>query len=424
MDKKFLEDYHAKEDEYLKKFIDDVMTNGPEKAKPYPYENRFYKLQQPLVRAEHTTIQTDDEKIWSQIPFSGSLILALHACSEKSFAKLHGFEISDIPKLIELSKEIGKVQFTLRSDVYHYENLDYLDDVFTELKPPVSPFYPIESTADIKQYNLWIEEFHALSEIKYGVLLAKQAINIGESEKFLVQSLDYSAHAYASLKVLEMEEEVEILSNLMIDDPISAYYMFEKYFVLLTPKFDGLKANNNVSFNHMKRVSMNPNLESKEITFPVEIGRNILKKLVQHPTSFYGCMNVIENYQQNDLYKLLKSLDKSAKSDNQDLFKKTTSELEQVLDNVWKDVKKIETTKEGIRSGISITLGLIGEFATTVLSGYEGILAGIGFNVLDRRLEMNNVSVSEKIAKMSRSNSLVNIYDFQKKYNNNKNTSI
>lgn len=416
MDKKFLEDYHAKEWEHLKEFYDDVMTNGPENAKPYPYEDRFYKLQQPLVRADHTTIQTDDEKIWSQIPFSGSLILALYASSEKNFANLHGFEISDIPKLIELSKETGKVQFTLRAYAYEYENLEHLNDVFTELKPPVSPFFPTESMVDIKQHDLWKEEFRALAKVKYGFVLAKRIVDIDESEKFLARILEISAETYARLKGLGMNEEVETLSNLMIDDPRTAYIMFEKYFVLLTPKFDGLKANSNVSFNHMKRVSIYPDLKSKEITFPVDVGKNIMKKLVQYPTSYHGCINVIENYQQNDLYKLLKSLDDSAKSENPDLFQNTVTELGQTLDNVWKDAKKIDTIKEEIRGGISVTLGLIGGFATTILSGYEGILAGIGFNVLDRRLEMKNTSISEKIAKILKSNSLVNIYDFQKKY--------
>ena len=416
VDKKFLEDYHEKEWERLKEFYDDVMTEGPEKAKPYPYDDRFCNLKQPLVRADHTTIQTDNEKIWSQIPFSGSLILSLHTCSEQNFARMQGFDISDIPKLIDLSKETGKVQFTLRAFAPEYENLEHLNDIFTELKPPVTPFFPTESIVDPKQHKLWVEEFFELAKVKYRYGLAKTIIDADESAGFFSRSMTESADVYARLKTLGMDEEVEKLSNLLIDDPRTAYIMIEKYFVLLTPKFDGLKATSNVSFSHMKRVSISPDLKSSKITFPVDIGKNIMKKLIQHPTSYHGCINVIENYQQNDLYKLLKSLDHSAKSENPDLFKKTTKELDQVLDNIWNDAKKIDTTKEEIRGGISVALGLIGGFATTVLSGYEGILAGIGFNIADRRLEMNNISVSEKVAKMLKSNSLVNIYDFQKKY--------
>ena len=376
MNKNFLDEYHAKEWEHLMEFHDDVMRNGLEKAKPYPYNNRFFRPQQPLIRAEQLTIQTDCEKIWSQIPFSGSLIITLIACSEKNFPKLHGFEISDIPKLIELSKETGKVQFTLQSYPTQYENLEHMNTIFTEVLPPVSPLLPTESMVDIKQFGLWKEEFHALAEIKYGIVLAKNITNMYESERFLEHLLDHSAEVYARLKILGMSEEVEMLSNLMIDDPKLAYTMFDKYFVLLTPKFDGLKAGNNVSLNRMKQNSISSNLDYKKITFPVEVGKNIMKKLVQHPTSYQGCIEVIENYKSNDLYDLLIAMDNSAKSQNLDLFRKSTKELDQILDNVWNDANKINMMKDRIRDGISVAIAIVGGFASNFLVNHEGILAG------------------------------------------------
>lgn len=415
MKKEFLENYKAKELEEYEKYVKEVLEQGAENSGIFPRESRFSKLNRPLVRAESSSYYTDNEKIWSQIPFAGTLLISLYSAREENFLRFQGFEKSDISKLIDLAKETGKVQFGLRVDPVDYEGLDYLEPIFTELRPPVFAFTPLESLTDLKTWEKWRQEYFALASVTFDLGLAYQVHNMGESKEFYFNVRDACANAYAKMKLLKMDEVIEIISNLMIDNPKNAYSIFEKYFVILTPQFDSLKASCNLSLNHMKRFDINFKDKKDGVLFPVDIGKYVMKKLVQNPTSYHGCMNVIENYKQNDLYNLLSSLDTAVKGRDKDLFDKNTDDLNTVLDNVWSDAKKIEGQKENIRTGISVVLGIIGDLATSA-GGNLGILAGLGFNVADRKLEASNSSISEKIVRGINSDFMVNIYDFTDTY--------
>ena len=86
-----------------------------------------------------------------------------------------------------------------------------------------------------------------------------------------------------------------------------------------------------------------------------------------------------------------------------------------ILDNIWKDSKKIKFKSEISSFGVSVSLGLIGYLA----SGLEGvgILTALGYNTLDKILDIKLESISEKIAKIISPNYLVSIYDFKGKHN-------
>ena len=88
--------------------------------------------------------------------------------------------------------------------------------------------------------------------------------------------------------------------------------------------------------------------------------------------------------------------------------------MSEILDNVWNDAERLRMEAAGIRFGVSLNLGLIGEIAAG-LPGL-GIMAGLGFTAVDKFWGMQNDSVSEKIAKFVNPNYLVSIYDFKKKH--------
>jgi hypothetical protein len=48
--------------------------------------------------------------------------------------------------------------------------------------------------------------------------------------------------------------------------------------------------------------------------------------------------------------------------------------------------------------------------------GFGGLLAGLGFNALDRALDMNDSSIAKRLAEMINKDYLVNIYDFRQKF--------
>ena len=120
---------------------------------------------------------------------------------------------------------------------------------------------------------------------------------------------------YSMLKILNMNDAVDELSAAITDNPEHALKLFHKHHVLLDPKFDPLKASKNLSAKIMQLMNVDDSdIFDSKIPPSTEIGEYIMKKLVQNPSSFNAAEHVIDMYAQNDLYKILQSLDTGLKS--------------------------------------------------------------------------------------------------------------
>lgn len=117
----------AKEEEEYGDYVN--RASSSEELLRYPNNQRFHKLNEPLVYSDPFCYNNYKQKIWSQIPFAGTLIISIRNVSKENCLDRNGFEPSDIDNLIELAKE-GRVQFGLQTDVRLYEGLDYLDPIF------------------------------------------------------------------------------------------------------------------------------------------------------------------------------------------------------------------------------------------------------------------------------------------------------
>ena len=69
---------------------------------------------------------------------------------------------------------------------------------------------------------------------------------------------------------------------------------------------------------------------------------------------------------------------------------------------------------KGLSIGCSIGLGLVGLMATQPEMGIGGLLAGLGFNVIDSQF---NPKMSSKLAQRLMPNHLVAIHNFKEKHN-------
>jgi hypothetical protein len=87
----------------------------------YPSLQRLGIVHQPIVLAARNTYLFDKEKIWSQIPFVGSLLIALSAYNKDRMLNGCGFDVNDIPNLIDLAKETGRVRFGLADPPQYFE---------------------------------------------------------------------------------------------------------------------------------------------------------------------------------------------------------------------------------------------------------------------------------------------------------------
>lgn len=89
MDKEFLEDYTAKEQEEIEKYHKKILNGSINLEEQYPPKSRFNKINDPVGRV------IPNKSIWPQIPLFGSSIVSLMPVKKNEFSSL-GFNLSDI----------------------------------------------------------------------------------------------------------------------------------------------------------------------------------------------------------------------------------------------------------------------------------------------------------------------------------------
>lgn len=315
MDKKFLSEHDSEIRSIYRKWHKNLIKNPNE---PHPIISSLGEIKYPIVQSEPHLHAFDGQKIWTQVPFAGTLLVSLFNVPKEMCLRENGFEPSDIPDLIRLSKETGKIKFTLQTNPLEYEGLDYLDPIFQEFKPIAqlsdnTKFGKINENESKK----WITEFFEIGSIRYLKELRYNVLKSGGNENFVNSLIDGRASTWERMKILKMDEDIENLSKVMVDEPQNAEKLFTAYIMITAPIFDPLTNHYNYSLGRLKAYSVNPYQENANIRIP-EIGKLILKKLVLNPGNYYGCIETIQKYEENDLYKLLRSFEDGVSSKNPD----------------------------------------------------------------------------------------------------------
>jgi hypothetical protein len=90
------------------------------------------------------------------------------------------------------------------------------------------------------------------------------------------------------------------------------------------------------------------------------------------------------------------------------------------MNNVWKSADKVKLVGEGVKDGISVVIGGVGAFASSLI-GVDpttgGLLASLGFRAMDRALSRVEMPIGDRLSRLFNNEYLVNIYDFKQKYN-------
>lgn len=407
MKKERLIDYAVKENDLFEKHMKNAVDST--ELLQYPPKDRFLKLNEPLVFFDPFSYFNYKEKIWFQIPFAGTLMISLRNVPQNDCLNYHSFEPNEISQLIELAKDKGKIQFGLQTLPTEYENLDYLDDIFNELNPPVLFTQPFESLADNKILDKWRTSFDQHASISYYEAFEK--IRQIPSPNYVSNLIEQHRGIYLSLKLLQWDNAIENLENVMIDDPILAMNLFEKYAILIGPKFASFTPNVSWGLKELKRFDLDANSLSN--TFYPEIGSYILKQTMLHPFDYHECRSVIDHYDQNQLYTVYKSLYRSVQNQTFSDLTENIESIKEIMDNAWADGSKLVGKNKTIKIALDVVLGLCGAAASTLAGvGYPGLLAGLGFGVLTNNTPWSS-GLSEKILKHLQPDYLVNIYDFQ-----------
>lgn len=415
MDKGYLENYHAKEKEEMTKFLKNIYNQKLNSS--YPDKDRFHKLKEPVGKAFFPI-----ESIWPQIPLFGSLIIEISPIPEHLFYQSHGTEKKDFEKLIDFSKETGKVQFMINGNPETFRGLDFLLPLFEEMRPPISYSIPMASLFEFNELKNYVNEFNTLINIPSQKGMSFKDVhaniaNLGVSRYSLNEVLDENRVYYAFFKGYGYDNIVDCYEDLVIIDPEkAALFLAGMAKLIVEPKLEAFKSDRIFSFEAL--TELNNSLNSTDLIGKTnnihEIGKFLFNKLTFMPEGFEACKDVIARYKQEDLYKVSSSLHEGVIKQDQDLVCKKNIELSEILDNVWSDAK-LENRIKGVSYGIPISMALVGTLASGALAGGVGLLAGLGIEGVSEIFDQE--SIGEKLAKKTVPNHVVNIFDFKKKYN-------
>jgi hypothetical protein len=420
--KEFLEDYEAKELEEYGKFKKRIIDGkfGPDDV--FPQTNRFPELRKPISRVFDIIESSAQDSIWSRIPLAGSSIQGLPPYPESMFSRYVGFSPKQIPEVIEFTKETGKLQFVLRHFPTKYLKCEYLEPIFSELRPPVGVNFPPDFFFEKREWKRGLVEFDTLAELKaYPHIRSWSLDATGTIEPAEVLIGQYR-HTYMGLKALGYRRIVEELENSLVTAIDEAAKIITIAGLLITqPFFDPLVhsfAYDTSFYSLAVGFAKAHSLDIPTPTFPVEIGEFVIRKLVHCAPSLNSCKQLIYEYEDTDLYKLHNALAEGIVKNAPDVVTKSSKDLSVVLDDIWKDKSLPKRVRE-LKVGVPVLFGVVGGLACGISGGIGGILAGLGFSVIDKLLGGTTEGIAEKIAKLRSPNWEVIVYDFKKKYSLN-----
>ncbi len=286
-----------------------------------------------------------------------------------------------------------------------------------------------EFISKTKEFDDAFIEFDTLANISF-YKYVEQASRSPNVKRYYGPGVDVNkrvrlvAYTFASLEILGYHELKEYISCALTEQPILALRLLETLSVLIVdPRSNPFDAIHNVTRRELestlvdlpKKVAADSGLDLRP---PIcEIGKFLMNKLAPYPTSFEACREMCDSYKHYDLHQVMLALQQAVKTEDYSGIRSESKQLSDILDNIWDDTKKIIKRANLIRAGIPLSIALLGEVAAGPIgASVGGLLAKLGYDTVEKVIEIKTDSLSEKIAKYSVPNYLVNIFDFKKKY--------
>jgi hypothetical protein len=391
MDIKFLEEYQMREVEAA-----DRIPNVSE---------RVGKLKPPIFFAIDPR-----SLIWSQVAFSGTVICPLYPAPPDEF-----LNEETIPDIIQFVKDTHKIQFFLNSPPTYYKNCDYLEPLLRQLSPPIYSNPTPAYKGSIEKCNHLMDS--CSDEINELVLFSPEWQHLlkGDLGRY---SMNFVTQTYTFLRYFGFNEIADtFIDNILINPEFAYWYIYNAGKFITNPLTDQFKSNYSWEINDIQDATMigiDIQLSSERKSFP-EVGSFLMRECVHYPPSLEACKFLINRYEDNDLYNVFSSLNKAAieRSDNTIIQK--SSEIGEILNNVWKD-KKIKNRSVAINYGIFLSCGFVGYITAGSTGGTLGLLGSMGLNVIDSTKNQFLDQFSELISRKIASPYMATIYDFKKKY--------
>jgi len=370
--------------------------------------------------------------IYPQIPFGDPLIVVLHPYPPNKFEKICGFELSQVEKLLSFAKETGRLQFVLHGYPSHFHELNFLEPIFRELKPPIwvadmDRIMPFEQYKEcIIEFDTWVKNF------KFRENYISSALKQGFSENFALRSLyDTLGFTYCVLKYFGYKDIIEHIENqfLGIAESLSSFEKGKHAQAILNtlifcnklivePLGFPLEHDRIYSLEFLNLLnsavpnvsaSLQPITGHKYYEVAEFLFEKLPKKNVPFPENIEACREVIYRYEAEDLYGALKALSSVIRKKESEEIVHKTQDVEEILDNVWKDVNKVKTQRLAAKAGIvafTSSLSLVG--------GFVGFVSNIIFQAFSELLDIGN-RVSKSLVRIFNPHMSL-LFDFKQKY--------
>ena len=417
MDKYFLRDYEAKEKEEIESFLKTVSEGKFLKSDRFPSEQRFKNLHLPVTYKGSTGVP-----LWPVVAFSGSVVVPLLPAEPQTFEQMHGFRTKEIDHMVSFAEETGKIQFVLLRPPTDYTRLDFLDPIFTRLKPPQFMGIPVTAFASRNILDKYYEEFSAVAEAGYRQYVYKTSTYSSNKEVFdsLMTNLQGNYMMIRALAAPEMSEDfAKIFST---DYEMGSKIIDMLNILVLRPLRNPLRSVEAYSMNEIgyaQKYAASSGIKNEGKVFPCELGKLLLRKLTHYPESLEACKQLTALYEDNDVTKLFNAINEGITKNDSDILIKKEHELSAALDNVWEN-KSIERRSDAIKFGVPLALGAIGTIAAGLPGAYAGLLSGLGFDALDKIFEFKGESFTENISKAFAPSYQTIIFEFQKAHHSTK----
>ena len=422
MNREFLKNYNAKESEEI-----DRISRFPMPQAINEYKKRFPHIQEPIAWSHGRM------SIWPQIPLCGTLMVRLSPLANdfaktKPFAVYHGFDAADVEDLVTFARRTGRISFVLGREPIEYLGLDFLDPIFQELKPPRDQGGVRHTAQQWQRLENKKVEFDTLAKnTLYKEMMKEEATPL---RPMLGPGFDIRhtfrayANTYGILDLLGYTQLTQLILDALLEpDAGNARQLLSIYQELIAaPAWELIKGIHNVNpaglLNPVPLLLGKPEGNEVLTTLPrsLEIGKFLMQKLVPYPTGFEACRAMCDRYDHYDLQRVLCSLQEGVSGADYSEIESDRIKLTNLFENVWQDSIKVEQRKKMFGAGIPLALAVLGSTAGGLAGSFTGLLAGLGFAVADKLVDIQTDSLSEMAARHLTKGYLVNIFDFRKRY--------
>jgi tetratricopeptide (TPR) repeat protein len=430
MDREFLINYEAKEKEKLKKYFEKLQMG-------WIRENDRYSLGTRLNLGKIYTMLAPVGNLWCQIPLYDTTVIALRPIKDiREFERVHTFDIEDIDRLVDFAKKTNRVQFVLGRSPQLYENMDFLDTVFNEIKPPYLEELGLSGRIDEEKVKLWKDQFKSCVKDTKSLdcIYSHPVYDYYKHFKMSYdQAIEMLSNYFSELRAFallydcgEYNEIADMIEREFKTNPMNAFETLYAYALVIRPyrsliKGEGyIHSERRLFFKRSVRKVRKDGVFTSEIKpeFSYEVGKFLNDKLkIISPKDVEGSIELSDEYELYDCRKVMKALNEAVQKDKIDVINEKSKEIPTIFENVWSDADKLKKKMGNVRHGVSFGIGVIGTIATLPIAGIGGLLSGLGFVFADRIADIKDYgSISEKIVGWRTQSYLMHVYDFKKKY--------